>query len=602
MTSPLRRRVVALGAATAALLTAAGAAGATPMLEAVRVASRPVIDGALDDGAWTEVAVGRDFHVRYPADDGVPTEPTEVRVVYDQDAVYVGITAHDAHPDQIRALLTRRDEDSTSDWLSVGIDSLGDRRTSFVFAISAAGVQRDYKIVDDRQVDDGWDAVWESAVRRGDDGWTAELRIPLSQLRFAARDQEWGMQVTRVLARTGEESVWSPSPHTDRRLVSRYGRLAGLRALRAPRDLELRPYAVLGGELRDVDPALRDDLGPRWSVGADARYGLGAGLVLTAAINPDFGQVEADPSEINLTDSELFFPERRALFQEAAELFDATLAGDETLFYSRRIGAAPHGEPGPDAVAAEAPDASTILGAAKLSGRTASGWSIGVLDAVGAPERARVVREDGSRGEDPVEPLTNFGVVRVRKTLGREDTTLGGIVTTVHRRLDDPAFELLHRDAYVAGVDGAVGFGDGSWRLSGLVAGTRVAGSAAAIARTQRSSVRYWQRPDATHVAVDPARTALLGWGGTLALEHSGAGGWSGELRSQLSSPGFEPNDLGFLQLADAATHALTVRWDGGGDGAISAYTLSGTVQAIHDFEPRLHAWTAGGEADVTFA
>ena len=590
--------------AAVALLGAAGEAAAEPArsLAAARTERAPAIDGRLDEEPWADAPVAGAFQVRYPADGGDPAHPTDARVLYDDDALYVGIVAHDDQADAIRGVLTRRDVESEADWLMVGVDSVGDRRTSFVFAVNAAGVQRDYKIVDDRDVDEAWNAVWSSAVKVGDDGWTAELRIPLSQLRFSGDRDEWGLQITRVVARTGEESVWSPSPRTEQRTVSRYGRLVGLGALQVPRSLELRPYAAIGGDLIDATGMeLRGDLAPRWSAGVDARYALGSGLVLTAAVNPDFGQVEADPSQVNLTDAELFFPERRPFFLEGAELFAAELGGLETLFYSRRIGAAPHGAPGPDAVEASAPAETTILAAAKLSGRTAGGWTIAALDAVGAAEHAEVLAADGTRSEAPLEPLANYGVARVRKSFRDETAAIGAVVTTTHRRLVDPAMSFLHDQAYTGAVEGEVAAADGAWRAVAMVAASHVAGSPEAIERTQRSSVRYFQRADAPHLALDPTRTGLDGAASHLAIEKLG-GAWTGELRSQLFSPGFEPNDLGFLQLADAGFQSARVRRDVAGNGGrIAAYSMAASASLIHDFEPRLHAWTAGVDGAITF-
>lgn len=571
-------------------------------LTALHVEHAPVIDGKLDESAWASAAAGDGFTVRFPDEGAAAHEATEVRVLYDDDALYVGVRAHDDDPHGIRAVMGRRDDASASDWIEVGVDSLADRRTAFVFAVSAAGVERDYKIVDDDRVDDGWNAIWDAGAVIDDQGWTAELRIPLSQLRFAIEDRaRWGLQVTRKVARTGEQSTWSPSPRSDPRLVSRYGSLDGLDQLRAPQVLEVVPYVVAGGDwMADADPALRSSLVARHAAGVDARLGLGHGLMLTAAIAPDFGQIEADPAQVNLTGSELFFPERRPFFLEAGELFSADVGEGDTMFYSRRIGAAPHGDGGATAVDADLPIETTILGAAKLSGTTAGGWSVGALDAVGAAAHADVLAEDGTISRDEVEPWTNFAVTRLRKQLGGGAGQIGVIGTATDRVLstmDERA--TLHDQAYAGAIDLDWRFADRAWRVFGLAGGSFVGGSADSITRTQRSSVHGWQRPDAPHLHYDPTRTELTGSTATLGLEKVGGGAWTGSIASHVVTPGFEVNDLGFLSTSDAMTHDAKLGYQRELDtGALASYQLDATFSAMNDFEPRLLA--LGGTVDAT--
>jgi hypothetical protein len=409
-----------------------------------------------------------------------------------------------------------------------------------------------------------WDAVWEAAVQRDSLGWTAEFRIPLSQLRFTAADgeQTWGIQFRRWLARRNEYSFWAPLPRNAPGDVSFYGTLEGLAGLPAPRRLEILPYSVARLTRAAGEPGnpLHRPSHAAGSAGVDVRYGLTSNLTLTTTLNPDFGQVEADPSEVNLTAFETRFAERRPLFLEGADIFHVGVGqdwwGGERVFYSRRIGRPPQRRVAVPGGFVDAPSSTTLLGAAKLSGKTAGGWSIGILDVVTAREEARTIDAEGRRGRETVEPLTNHAVARVRKDFRDGGSGVGAIFTAANRRLgrdDDLAF--LRTSAYVGGVDARHRFGGGDYEVRASLLGSRVQGSALAIDRTQRSSVRYYQRPDATHLAYDPARTSLSGAAAAATVLKIG-GNWRGGLDALVRSPGFEINDLGFQRLADRVSES----------------------------------------------
>jgi hypothetical protein len=536
-------------------------ANARRTLTAVRaITAAPIIDGVLDEAIWQAAPVATDFVQRSP-DVGEPSRHrTEARVAYDGDAIYVAMRMYDSAPDSIAAQLARRDATGIfSDWADVLIDSYNDRRTAFRFSVNPAGVKKDVYHFNDQQEDIGWDAVWEAATRVDSLGWTAEFRIPLSQLRYSSSGevtQSWGIQFGRIIARYDEMSLWSPVPPGSAGFVSLAGELSGLQGLGSPKRLEVLPYAV-SKLTRAPAPAVASPFyranAPAATIGADLKYGITSNLTLTATINPDFGQVEADPSVVNLTAFESFFPERRPFFLEGAGLFQVQIGDDndgENLFYSRRIGRAPQRR-NFDADHVRTPESSRILAAAKLTGRTADGWSIGFFDAVTEGVTARVSR-DGELGSEPAEPLTNYAVGRIARDFRGGQSVIGGIVTATHRRLDDPALAFLRSSAWVGGLDWRHRFGEGGrYQFSGYLAGSAIHGDTLAIQLAQLSPARYYQRPDADHVNYDPLRTSLHGASGRFYLGRVTGAKLTGGLGGAFRTPGFEVNDAGFQTNAD---------------------------------------------------
>ncbi|HEX2189520.1 MAG TPA: DUF5916 domain-containing protein [Longimicrobiaceae bacterium] len=550
----------------AAAAVAAPPADSARVLGAHRVAAgeqSPVVDGRLDDAVWAAAPVASDFVQQRP-DVGQPaSQRTEARVVYDADAIYVAVRAFDTAPDSIASQLGRRDATGLiSDYVQVMLDSYHDRRTGFRFAVTPRGVKRDVFHYDDTSEDGTWDGVWDVRTSVDLAGWTAEFRIPFSQLRFrrGTGDQTWGINILRDIARRDERAYWSPMPPGQSGFVSRFGTLTGMRGLSSPRRLEVQPYTVgrvTSDERVSDDDPFRSPTDPSMAFGADVKYGLTSNLTLTATINPDFGQVEADPSRVNLSAFEVRFDERRPFFVEGVDVFDFGLGGDDALFYSRRIGRQPQGGVGAATEYVDAPTSTTILGAAKLTGRMAGGWTVGVLDAVTAEERTRYVLPGVEGVEETVtEPLTNYAVGRVRRDFRRGLTSVGGIVTSVHRRLDGAeGLDFLPGSAYAGGIDWRHRFGDAAWQLDGFLLQSTVRGDTLAIQRLQRSPARLFQRPDADHVEYDPRRTALNGSAALIALNRI-AGTWQGGSGLVYRSPGFETNDIGFLNSADR------VSWD----------------------------------------
>lgn len=519
----------------------------------------PAIDGSLTESVWDSVDWAGDFLQRDPVDGQPPSKQTQFKMLYDDDAVYFAFRAFD-DPEQCNRLLSRRDG-FPGDWIEVNIDSHNDRRTAYSFTLSLSGVRGDEFISNDgNNWDPNWDPVWSGATQLDDEGWTGEARIPLSQLRFSGEaEQSWGLQVQRRIFRLEERSTWQRIPKDSTGWVSQFGEIRGLSSLKPSRRLELMPYAVARGESSRSDPGdpFFDGSASELDGGIDGKVGIGNALTLDFTVNPDFGQVEADPSQVNLTAFETFFSERRPFFIEGNHILSVPLAPAITggsftgdlLFYSRRIGRRPGLSPDADFV--ESPDNSTILGAFKLSGKTASGLSLALMNSVTDEERART-EIDGVRDRVTVEPLTNFFVGRLQQDFGAGNTQLGGMVTAVNRDLSGEAqLDFMRRQAYAGGLDFSTYFRNRDYRLEANLLASTIRGSREAILQAQNSSARYYQRPDNESASLDPTRTALGGNAGSARLTRTSNSKLQYQTGVAWRSPGFEINDLGFMRSAD---------------------------------------------------
>jgi hypothetical protein len=518
------------------VVTSAGTL-ARPAASATPARGPVVIDGEDRDEAWGTASPVTEFRVYDPTVNGTPSMRTEARFSYDERNLYFFVRAFDPRPDSIVALLSRRDVRTTSDQIKVMIDSYHDKRSGFEFAVNPAGVKRDYATSDDAREDVSWDGVWDVATRIDSLGWTAEFRIPLSQLRYAAAAAHtFGIMVTREIARTNEKLSW---PHFDRTkpgIASKFADVSGFAGLTSPQRLEATPYVITRSR------ALENTSGfgrrQEQSIGGDVKYGVTSNLTLDMTINPDFGQVEADPAQLNLTAFETFLPEQRPFFIEGNGVF--TFSGnDSRLFYSRRVGRPP--QLGSLAASgSDIPGASTILGAAKLTGRLPGGATLGAFSAV--TDRVSV-------GDATVEPRTYYGALRASQDFRKGESGIGFMVTGVDRDLDEVTAPFLRRSAISGGVDARHRIMNGSLQFAGSIAASRVTGSADAIARTQRNSVHYYNRPDAG-LDYDPSRTSLGGLWGRFSVDKS-QGALSYGASYRLTTAGFETNDLGFLSRAD---------------------------------------------------
>jgi hypothetical protein len=524
---------------------------ARPWVQTIRIQSHIDLDGKLDEAEWKLVAPATAFFQTEPFDGPPGTERTEVFVLYDEGGLYVGARMWESSGD-VRKRLSRRDSFLfDSDWFYITLDTYHDHVSAVQFSVNPAGVKRD-EVVGTGMPDASWDAVWDVATSTDAEGWTAEFRIPFSQLRFSARqEQVWGLQFSRRAIRKEEMTVFAHTPKSEKGGPARYGHLIGLQGIKPGRKLEVLPYAVTRAEYVQTNPAdpFRDGSDVFAGTGLDMKYRLTSSLTLDATFNPDFGQVEVDPAVVNLSAFETSFDEKRPFFVEGSDIFRFN---ELRLFYSRRIGRSPQGSMPEDVAFSNRPDNSTILGAAKITGRTSSGWSVGLVEAVTAEETAPFVYDDGGRGEAIVEPRTNYLVARTEKLMRSGQTQVGGILTAVHRDLSDDALSaLLRSSAYSGGLDFLHEFANRTWSISGYMAFSRINGSSSTILRAQHSSARYYQRPDADYLDVDSAVTMLDGYAARLVINKTAGLHWRGDANISAVSPGFEVNDLGFLTAAD---------------------------------------------------
>lgn len=529
----------------------------------------PTIDGLPDETCWDKVAWSGGYTQWQPSSGEAPTQDTKLKILYDAKNLYIAFRCFDDDPEKIEKRMSRRDG-FAGDWVEVNIDSYHDLQTAFSFTITAAGVKGDEFISNDgNNWDTNWNPIWYAKSHVDSLGWTAEMRIPLSQLKFGKNeDQIWGIQSTRRDFRMDERDTWQPVRRTDAGWVSRFGELHGIKGLQPQKQLEIQPY-VLG----QVSTYKAEEGNPfatgtdsRLSAGVDGRVGITNDLTLDFTINPDFGQVEADPGALNLNGFQVFFSERRPFFVENRNIFDYQLTGSEAggnydndlLFYSRRIGGAPHryiGSDSGDGYYVDQPQNTTILGAAKFSGKTRKGLSIGILESVTQREMATIDYR-GERSEEVVEPLTNFFVGRFRQDFNEGNTIVGGMLTSVKRDINDPSLEFLHRSATSGGLDVVHRWKNRAWFLSGKLLASQVSGTRESILATQTAFEHLFQREDADHLKVDSTANSLTGTGGTLMLGNYG-GNWIFQTGVTWRSPELELNDIGFLVNTDEINYFL---------------------------------------------
>lgn len=527
------------------------------------------LDGVPDEVAWDYVEWASDFTEFSPDDGTSPLQQSSFKVLHDDKYLYVAYRAHDSSPDSIVARLGRRDQ-FTGDWMEVNLDSYHDLRTAFSFTLSVSGLKSDEFISNDGDNwDSNWNPIWDGAAKIDSLGWTGELRIPFSQLRYGNQENPvWGMQIKRRIFRKEERSTWQHIPQTANGWVSQFGELHGLTNLPTSKQVELAPYILAQTERfekQEGNPFL-DGTSNKLSAGIDGKLSVTRDMILDFTINPDFGQVEADPGAVRLDGYEVFFEERRPFFMESRNLFDYRLTGSyaggdydsDLLFYSRRIGGAPHGSPAlGNNEFADIPTFTSIKGAAKFSGKTKNGLSIGILESITDPEMADIASGDDRR-EELVEPLTNYFVGRLSKDFHQGKTILGGIVTSVNRR---KGLDELHQNAYSGAFDFEHLWNNKWWQLKVNLIVSHVEGTPESIFRTQTGFVHLLQRTDADYLELNPDRTSLTGTGGTLKIGKYGGqpnkngGYYKFETGVTWRSPLLELNDIGFLSASDEINH-----------------------------------------------
>lgn len=528
---------------------------------ATRISDPPVINGELDDDAWLHGEWAGDF-LQYEPSEGAPaSQKTEFKLLYDNNSIYIAVKAWDSAPDSIVSRMTRRD-DTDGDEVTIAIDSYFDQRTAFGFTVSAAGVKGDLVWTDDGQnSDESFDPIWYVKTALYDWGWAAEMRIPLTQLRFSDKENQiWGLEVMRQIYRHNENVMWQPIARNASGMVHNAGLLYGLSNIKPRALVDLTPYAVAKIESYEAEagnPYL-DGLDPGGNVGLDAKIGVTNNMILSLSLNPDFGQVEADPSEVNLTAFETYFREKRPFFIEGKNITNYNLGlgggdqGNDNMFYSRRIGRRPrlNHYAGPNEFA-NTPAFTPIIGAAKLTGKTSNGLSVGVIDAVTARVSTRIRNTFMDETElKTAEPMTNYTVGRLQKDFNGGKTIIGGMVTSTIRSLDTNTEDYFHKSATTAGLDFTRYFGNMNYIFQIKTAMSNVTGTEEMIARTQRSVIHNFARPDADYMDYDDTRTALGGFGGNLMAGKMG-GNWQFLYLSAWKSPGFDLNDMGYMQVAD---------------------------------------------------
>jgi hypothetical protein len=541
-----------------------------PRVQAAQRTAAILLDGALDEAVWASAGAATDFWQQDPKDGERATQQTEVRFVYDDEALYIGARMHDDHGARgVRTFLSRRDQQRDGDFLLFVLDTYHDHSGRTMFQINPSGVKYDAGQAAPN-ADPSWDPVWEVATKIDDKGWTAELRIPFAQLRFPKDSvQTWGMQIWRYVERLNETSMWSYWAKNESGGPQHFGHLENLHTTARRGGMELMPYVV--GKAAYVEPGqagspFQDGSELGWRAGGDLKMLLTSTLTLDATFNPDFGQVEVDPAVVNLSAFETFFEERRPFFVSGSGMFGfggfscfyCSNVSSMSLFYSRRIGRNPQGSVSGDPDFSHKPDNTTILGAAKVTGRTASGLQVGILNAVTASEKAKALHTGSDVFEEEVEPLTNYFVGRVKKNYKNGDYTFGAIATSVARNFDNPALEqLIPGHAEAVGVDWTMQWKRRVYSFMGNLAMSQVAGSEAAMQRLQRSSARYFYRPDREHGSnglftdkLDETLTTMRGFGGYARIAKN-SGDWRGEVQTNFRSPGFEVNDMAFLTRAD---------------------------------------------------
>ncbi len=506
---------------------------------AVRAAAPPTIDGKDDDAIWRTAPEITAFQQFSPTSGGAASFRTSVKVAYDDRYLYVLVRMYDPHPDSIRAFLSRRDVATPSDRVKIMIDSYHDRRTGYELAVNPKGVKSDFYTFNDSEEDPSWDGVWDVSTSIDAQGWIAEYRVPFSQMRFPrGTSHVFGLGIVRDIARLNERDSW-PLIRRDRTgIASQFGELTGIEGLGTPRHLEVMPYAVTRN-ITTTTPALAYGRQQQITGGADLKYGVTSNLTLDATVNPDFGQVEADPAVLNLSAFETFYREKRPFFIEGAGIFrfdlQCHMGSCNGLFYSRRIGRAP--EIRDTSTTALLPTSTSIIGAAKLTGRTQHGLSVGLMEAV-------TQREVGSLRQT-IEPRSNYLVGRIAQEMSDGNASIGAMLTSVNRQLDSFSADSLRRNAYTGGLDFRREFHNHDYRVAGYLVKSQVSGTPHAIALTQSNSTHYYQKPGDGE-RYDTTRTSLSGDAERLTFEKI-----SGTVQFQESfvrySPGFEVNDMGFL-------------------------------------------------------
>jgi hypothetical protein len=553
--------------------------GKTPefikQIHAVRLVEPLRIDGVLSESIYQQPGV-KELYQKDP-DQGEPvSEPTEVWIAYDDAALYIGAMMKDSHPDSIIARLSRRDNDVGGDQFAIGIDSYHDKRNGYYFIISAAGTLIDGILYNDDGTDASWNGIWEGEQQLLSDGWSMEMRIPLSQLRFEKQENYvWGIVFERMIGRKKEQSYTVYRPRNESGFVSRFSDLTGIEHITPPSRFEATPYMTGRADYLQHKSGDPFNSGSKYKpdFGVDFKLGLGSNLTLDGAINPDFGQVEVDPAVVNLSDQETFYDEKRPFFLEGVNIFSFGYGGvtsywtfnwsNPSLFYSRRIGRAP--ERGlPDHDFADVPSGTRILGALKLTGKMFNGWNVGIIEAVTNREYAQI-DTSGFKRDWEVEPLSSYSIARVQRDFNDGKQGIGLLVTATNRFFkDDGVRSAVNSNAVMGGLDGWTAFdSEKEYMISGWTVFSRVTGTRERMLDLQQGWPHYFERPDASHLSIDSNATSMSGYAGRYTLNKQ-KGRWMLNSAVGFVSPGFESSDLGYLTRTDIFNYHIATgyKWN----------------------------------------
>ena len=530
----------------------------------IDVAAAPSIDGNLADSIWESAEWATNFIEVNPDENTDPSEQTKFKILYDQKHLYIALKALDSEPETITNRLSRRDG-FVGDRINVLIDSYHDLRTGFLFTVTAAAVRGDEFITDNgNNIDASWNPIWSAKALIDNEGWTAEMKIPLSQLRFSNDpNQVWGLNVVRNYFKNNELSAWNRIPIGAAGWVSEAGKLKGLKNIKPQKQIEIQPFVVTKLDRYEAEAGnpYADGNDFNLNTGLDAKIGITNDLTLDVTINPDFGQVEADPAAINLDGFEIFNRDQRPFFVENKNIFDYRFADNRNnLFFSRRIGRSPQVNlETTDEAFVNQPQNTTILGAAKFSGKTKNGWSIGVLESMTSKEFTEI-STNGNTSESLAEPFTNYLVGRVQKDFNKKNTFFGGMFTATNRFIT-PEVSELRKSAYSGGIDFTHQWKNRAYFMEANIVMSHVQGSKEAIKLTQENLTHLFNRVDATHLEVDPNRTSLTGTGGRFGIGKVGGQHWNYNAGFKWVSPELELNDIGFLRSADEMIQYANLRY-----------------------------------------
>ena len=550
-----------------------------------RTDNPPEIDGKLNDECWMDGNWHDFVYQKEPVDGGLPTEKTFFKVVYDDNYIYAAVRAYDSEPDKISRILSARDN-FAGDLVGICFDSYYDRRTSFEFSVTAAGTKLDIIVTNGNEINANWNPVWDTKVGFEDSAWTAEFKVPFSQLRFSDKDEQtWGFMVWRWIYRKAEEDDWGYNPISQSTWVDKYGDLKGIKGIKVPSRIELLPYTL--GKYhtfkREVGNPFKDGSEQNIDIGLDGKIGLSSGFTLDLTINPDFGQVEADPSQISLSSYELEYEEKRPFFIEGNDILSFP-----HLYYPRRIGHFPSYYPQlAQNEYVKMPDRTTILGAAKVTGKTKDGLSVGVLESV-TSEASADIQNNNKKYSTTVEPLTNYFIGRIQKELNNGDIIYGGALTAVNRNIQQEYLAFMVDAAYTGGFDFTYKWDDKKYSLYSATLFSFVTGKKRAITQIQRSPVHYFQRPDAGYLKVDSNKTSLAGYAATIEFKKSGGGNWRFSESVRLYSPNFEVNDMGYLPQVDRIYQSSNLGY--------VVQTPTGILRNYSVFIEQNAAWNFGGD------